>query len=286
MTAGGSSLPAAPDHAAAAADALYHGFWKGAGVFGKSRENMPEYWHLRGVAPADRVSVLTVAATMDYQTDAETLWRAAAATYHDPGTRWLFDMPRAAQAEPERVRQAMAVHGFTGRYPANNAGYVQRVCRTFARLYGGHPAGLFERYGHDALALFRSRTRLGDLPALTGKKIFPLWLRILKDVGGVPLRNVERVPIPVDVHTARATYRLLYGRADAPDVGRDGRRIAEDWFSVCRSLGRPEVYPLALDEPLWFLSREGCSGTDGRATCPRVAQCVVGRFCVFSRAAG
>ena len=262
---------------------LFEAFHKGEGVFGKTRQNMPEYFHLRQVPQRDRVNVLTVTATIDYQTDADRLWQAAAETYFDPKTAWLFSMTEVARRNAEDVLQAMNVHGFTGRYPKNNAEYIWRMCRTFAQRYGGSPFGLLEKCRYDARMIHRTSKDLGDLPALTGTKILPFWLRILQDVGGIDLKNIQDVPLPVDVHVARSTLRVIYRSNRRPDVGAQREEMVSKWFEVCRSLGRPDIYPLALDEPLWFLSREGCSGTDDRSGCTSAPECVVREFCVFSQ---
>lgn len=261
---------------------LYKVFHQGPGIFGKMREGMPEHIYTRSVDPRDRVNFLTIAAAMDYQTDATKLWRTAEATYLDPATRWLFEMPAVARTEVDQVRRAMAVHGFFGRYLNNNAKYVQQVCLTFTARYGGSPIGLLTKHGYDALSLSSSRKRLGNLPSLTGYKIFPFWLRMLKDIAELPLKNIEKVPLPIDVHTARATYRVVYQRNDKPAIEAERTRIAQDWFRICDSVGDSRIYPLALDEALWLLSREGCTSTDGRDTCPRMAQCAVVHHCVFA----
>lgn len=242
---------------------------------------MPECFYLSRVPSKDRVNVLTVAAALDYQTDADRLWQAAAETYLDPETRWLFDMNEVARRDVKDVHRAMSAHGFTGRYPNNNAWYVWRLCRTFAGRYGGSPAGLLEEYGYDARLIHDRGKRLGDLPGLAGRKILPFWLRILKDVAGIDLRNIQQVPLPVDVHTARATLRIVYHSNQRPGVPAQREEMVQKWFAICRAVGRPEIHPLALDEPLWLLSRNGCSATDGESRCARAAECVVAEFCVF-----
>lgn len=260
---------------------LFDAFRHGPGVFGKTREDMPEHFYLRRVPPEDRVNVLTIAAAMDYQTNAGRLWQAAKKTNRDPQTRWLFDMAQVARRNVENVFEAMSDHHFTGRYPNKNASYVWRLCRTFGERYGGSPLGLLKEYDHDALRIYRSGKRLGDLPGLTGRKILPFWLRILKDEAGIDLKNIQHVPMPVDVHVARATLRIIYHSNQRPDVPAQREEMIQKWFEICRSIDRPEIYPLALDQPLWLLSRHGCSGTDGKERCPRAAECVVAEFCVF-----
>ncbi|MCR4398830.1 MAG: hypothetical protein NUV93_07695 [Firmicutes bacterium] len=242
---------------------------------------MPEYSYLRGIPLERLVNVLTVTAALDYQGNSERLWRAAIGTYLDRATSWLFDMVEVARRDIPAVRRAMSVHGFTGRYPGNNARYVWRLCRTFASLYGGSPIGLLEKYGHDAGLIHRTGKGLGDLPGLTGPKILPLWLRVLKDVASLDLKNMEAVCIPVDVHIARATLRVIYLSNRRPDVPAQREAMVSAWSEICRAVGRPEIYPLALDEPLWLLSRHGCSGTDDGSRCHRAGECVVAEFCVL-----
>lgn len=265
------------------ANELHHVFHRGPGVFGKMFRDTPEYVHTRDVAPSDRLNFLTIVATMDYQTDAAKLWRVARDTYMDSDTKWLFDMESVARSTLKELKSAMAAHGFTGRYPANNARYVHVVCQTFAGRYDATPLKLLETFDFDAARLYSNRRRLGALPCLTGYKIFPFWLRMLKDVACIDLRNLDKVPLPVDVHTARATYRLIYKSNDKPRVDVDRKRIAEDWAHICSAARNPSVYPLALDEALWLLSREGCTGTDGSKSCPRVTECVTARHCIFGQ---
>jgi len=226
--------------------------------------------------------VLTIAVTIDRQTDADRLWQAAVETYLDPETTWLFDMKEVARRDLEAVRRAMSVHGFIGRYPNSNAKCIYQVCKTFSERYGGSPLGLLEEYDYNAEQIWKRRKHLGKLPSLTGDKISLVWLRSLKDVAGIELKNIEKLPIPVDIHIARATHRLIYRSNRRPQVDAERKEIAEVWSRICRSLDEPDIYPLALDEPLWFLSREGCSGTDNRDSCSRASECVAVEFCVFS----
>lgn len=262
---------------------LYDAFHNGPGVFGKTREDMPEYLHLKQIPPEDRVNVLTVAAAMDYQTDADRLWKAAAETYSDPGTRWLFDMAEVARRPIGDVQQAMSAHRFTGRYPIKNAQCIYKLSQTFVRQYAASPIGLLEKYGYDASAIYGNRKKLKGLPLLTGDKILAFWLRILKDVARIDLKNIEKVPMPVDVHVARATLRIVDRSNGPPNVSEQKNGMILKWFDICRTIGTPQVYPLAMDAALWLLSRHGCSGTDGRTSCPNAEKCVVAEFCVFQQ---
>lgn len=52
------------------------------------------------------------------------------------------------------------------------------------------------------------------------------------------------------------------------------------WLFAMDEVAERDV-DLSLDEPLWLLSRDGCSGTDDQDGCARAKECVVAEFCVF-----
>ncbi len=127
--------------------------------------------------------------------------------------------------------------------------------------------------------------RIPDYPYLRGPKIGPLWIRMLRDnVGIKEIRNVERVPIPVDIHVARAT--LMTGVVRGLFKGKlDGlfAHIREAWFESVSSLRVNDRAMIALDvdEPLWHLSKYGCSNRDGATGfCPVNKICEAHDFCI------
>lgn len=126
---------------------------------------------------------------------------------------------------------------------------------------------------------------VSDYPWLRGPKIGPLWLRMLRDnVGISKLRNLEKVPIPVDRHVARAT--LATGVVRGQFKGRLDelfKHIREAWFKSVKDLNvktRPMI-ALDLDEPLWHLSKYGCTKRDEiTGHCLVRRRCDVKEFCV------
>src|SRR5437667_2418518 len=114
------------DRLARLARDLYSAFQGSRGVFGRTRRDMPEFVRTRLVSKDHLVSFLTITATLDYQTDAATLWEAAEKSYLDPETSWLFNMPAVARASLDNVMAAMSRHGFTGRYQNNNSKFLHR----------------------------------------------------------------------------------------------------------------------------------------------------------------
>jgi hypothetical protein len=132
----------------------------------------------------------------------------------------------------------------------------------------------------------RSKHKM-DFPYLAGasstSKILLLWLRLLKDEANINLVNLENLHIPIDIHTARATLTTgcLVGNFDGPFK----ELVAEAqyaWKESCDKVGS-KYYPLQLDEPLWNLSRLGCSNRINGSKCPLRSECKLSTFCTANR---
>lgn len=93
-----------------------------------------------------------------------------------------------------------------------------------------------------------------DYPYLRGPKIGPLWLRMLRDNVGLEIKNLDMVPIPVDVHVARATFAtgIVRGEYDGPTAGAY-EVVRAAWRDSVQGLtaGEREMIALDLDEALW-----------------------------------
>jgi endonuclease III len=111
---------------------------------------------------------------------------------------------------------------------------------------------------------------------------------MLRDnVGESRLLRLGRVPIPVDVHVARATFALgaVHGRYAGP-LDQAYEAVRQAWFAGAKGLsahGRSMI-ALDVDEPLWHLSRLGCKNRD-KATgqCPVAGRCEAKALCVRGR---
>lgn len=127
-----------------------------------------------------------------------------------------------------------------------------------------------------------------DYPYLRGKKIGPLWVRMLRDNIGIShLKNLNRVPIPVDIHVARASLALgvVRGKYLGP-VEPMFERISEVWFESTQGLnfGRKEMIALDMDKPLWNLSKYGCAERSADSNdCPHKHECSVRELCVSGK---
>ena len=98
----------------------------------------------------------------------------------------------------------------------------------------------------------------------------------------VAFSGLDRIPLPVDVHTAQATLQLGCIRP----IGKSGQMadLIEAAHKVWRDalLGSFDSYPLQLDEPLWLLSRNGCRKTE-TWPCQFRSRCPAANFCQLDR---
>jgi len=248
------------------------------GVFGVKENDKPEVQYTRGIPTHTLPHVLMNVAALDYNTSATPLWVGARKAFECPATRFIFTPKLVTQRGPAALERAMLVAGFIGRYPKQNAQNLYRIATTLTRRYDGNVMNLLQMHDFDAIALWENRKKLGDLPSLTGPKVFPFWLRMLKDVAGVKFKNYTELPMPVDVHILRATYRLIL-RTNKKPSQKDAKAVRELWSKGLRGT---QLYPLLLDRALWSLSRYGCSGSDGKDECIKIDFCPVRAFCVFS----
>lgn len=274
------------------ASILYEGF-RTTGIHGM--RDMPEDEPPAGVLQGslDHIMFLALTVAIDYQRDAHALWDSARSTWEDPETRYLFDPAAVSEAPVEMVMQAMKKHRLSKKH-TNDATIWQTVAGSFAKKWNGDSRNFLADCGWDAPTvlqrlkkdLHRSDTGSGkDFPFLGGNKIGPLWLRMLRDNAGVTtLKNLNLVPIPVDVHIARASICLgivkgTYSGKMEPVF----QEIHTAWAESVKNLeveGRPMI-ALDVDEPLWHLSKFGCTSRNpSTGVCPSKEACIVAEYCI------
>jgi len=247
------------------------------GVFSVRENDKPEVQYTKGIPRYSLPHILMNVAALDYNTSATPLWVGARRAFENPNTRFIFTPRLVVQRGPAALAEGMISSGFTGRYPKQNALNLYKIALTITQQYEGNVLNLLRTYNFDALQLWENRKKLGDLPSLTGPKVFPFWLRMLRDVAKIKFKNYTELPMPVDVHILRATYRLIL-RTNKKPSQKDAKAIRELWSKGLRGT---QLYPLLLDRALWSLSRYGCSGTDGKDRCIKIDFCPVRDFCVF-----
>lgn len=112
---------------------------------------------------------------------------------------------------------------------------------------------------------------------------------MLRDnVGITKLIHLDKVPLPVDIHIARAT--LTTGVLEGHYIGNLEKLFPEIravWSESVKGLsikGRPMI-ALDVDEPLWHLSKYGCSRNRNKisGTCLVYRRCEAKDFCILGK---
>lgn len=270
-----AGLVARPDIAGIAARRLWDA-WRGAGIFGE--RSMPESRLPEGVGRGGRTHALFVTLTvaLDYMRDADALWDASRRAIEAEDTRWLFDPAMVHRADADAVQEALRRARVAMR-PTQDARIWRTVSTTLLQRFDADPRRIATDSANDAPSMIAELRRVpGDFPWLKGRKIAPLWVRMMAHEVGLPLRGLEQIPIPVDIHIARTTFASggLVGSFHGT-VGEAAPAIEALWADALRD-GDP--YPLQIDQALWLQSRLGCSRRrdDG---CPREAECVLTDLC-------
>ena len=268
---------------------LFEKFDSGEGIFG--RNIMPEDLLPRGIKKGsdEHLMFITLAVSIDYQRNADQLWEAGRKTFEDEQTRWLFSPEEVVKKTHSQIRNAMERHRIfkVGTNPRTKLGDVEvwsKVSKSFFEVYDSNSLNLIKECEYDALEIFNKKfdSRFKkSFPYFSGDKIFPLWIRMLHDNLGIELKNIDKIPIPVDIHIARATFTTgcLTGEYEGT-IPKVFSQIDDAWKNAIELINHPKLkYRLQLDESLWHLSKYGCRFRMGN-NCPKKSKCPVSNFCV------
>jgi len=287
-----SELKIDADRGRQLAHLLYDGF-STTGILGNAE--MPEDILPAGMEKGslEHLLFITLTVSIDYQRDANVMWAVSRKTFEDPDTRYLFDPASLHNTRPKQIEQEMQKYGLSKKIKKDP--YIWRtVGVTFLKKYNGDPLNFIEDCGWDSkniLWCLKNDTHLyigkevPDFPYLRGNKIGPLWLRMLRDnVGIAKLMNLDLVPIPVDIHVARATLAIGIVRGTFSGKLDDlFDSIRKAWFNSIEGLwikNRPMI-ALDVDEPLWHLSKYGCTKRDKLSgECSVITRCEAREFCI------
>ena len=257
--------------------------WNSEGIFGT--KYMPEDWLPEGVEPgsSEHALFITLTIALDYMRDADQLWKACRDTYADSDTRYLFDPRSVVYSDIYKVQEDLQKYGVVRKHNRDTQTWI-KICTTLTKFFDGRVESLLLKGGWSGphiIRLIQGSTYRAGFPYLKGPKIAPLWIRMMKDNwNGHELINLEKVELPVDVHTGASTVML--GCITGEYKGSFGkfRRIVQNvWADACQGTN---IYPLQLDEPLWTMSRLGCRSTRSMP-CKYGNDCPTRRFCTGTR---
>ncbi|MBT0652909.1 hypothetical protein [Geomobilimonas luticola] len=266
------------------------------GILGK--REMPEYLLPLGVEEGslEHILFITLTVSLDYQRDADTLWKRSRMAYQDERTRYLFDPKLLHEVPYKTIKNDLQKHNVSQKI-TKDAEIWRTVGVTFYKKWEGDPRKFLADCNWDCPEIlsrlkddshqYNGRIRR-DFPYLRGNKIGPLWVRMLRDnVGISELRNLNMVPIPVDIHVARASMALgvVRGRYNGNlEEIYDQIRFAWREGVLGIQVKNREMVALDMDLPLWLLSRNGCTSRDKvTGICPKTDKCPIKEFCVPGR---
>lgn len=280
-----------PEKSEQVAVILYEKFNSDEGIFGHNimPEDLLPVWNSdlskSGVVKGsyEHLMFITLVVSIDYQRNADQLWEAGRRTFEDKRTRWLFNPNEVVKKSHSEIVEAMKAYKLAKK-PQQDSDIWLRVSQSLFEVYDSNPKNLIQQCNNDALTIFNKKFEpqfKSLFPFLSGNKIFPLWIRMLNDNVSIDLKNLDKIPIPVDVHTARATFATgcLIGKYKGTISDVSGK-VDEAWKRTLEFVHHPKLtYRLQLDEPLWHLSKYGCRFR-ARNFCPKRKACPVNQFCV------
>jgi len=259
------------------------------------RVDMPEDEPPAGVTAGslEHILFLTQTVAIDYQRDAPALWQSARMTYEDPSTRYLFEPAEVYETPFSIVMKDMQKYGLSKKQ-RNDAFIWSTVALSFLKKWDGDPRNFLADCSWDGPTILQrlknDRHPYGDkfaldFPFLRGDKIGPLWIRMLRDNAGIDqFRNLEKIPIPVDIHIARATLATGIVRGEySGSFNNLFEQIRQAWFESVRGImvNGKALIALDVDEPLWHLSKFGCRRRDATTgKCPLKESCEFSEFCI------
>ncbi len=279
------------------AEILYKNF-STLGIHG--RQDMPEDILPEGMirGSLEHVLFLTLTVAIDYLRDAPSLWASARLTFEDPETRYLFHPRSVSEVSKDNIVLDMGKYSLSKK-PKQDAFIWQTVAVTFWKKWKGDPRVFLNDCHWDGPTIL-SRLKLDthpvkgtpqwDYPYLRGDKIGPLWIRMLRDNANIShFSNLDKIPIPVDIHVARASACLGVIRGNYSGSLNDiFPKIRSAWFEGVKGIqiDNREMIALDVDEPLWHLSKYGCTyRNDITGSCPKQHTCEMKSYCIEGKIA-
>jgi hypothetical protein len=222
------------------------------GVFFKP--NFPEELHLpNGMEKGseEQLRYITLTVSISFIRDGEALQRMTYKTFMDDKNRWIFDPSQVVSNGQARLSESLI--NIKDQRPRKDAEVWFKICKKLGD-FQFKIKNLLEKFDSDAVQIYQFISEnKKDLPYFAGQKIKSLWLRVIDETAGIKLKNMNKIPIPVDVHIARLSLKILYNR---PFEGKITDEIIDKcqkgWEKVLRN---DKIYPCQLDEPLWIMGK-------------------------------
>ncbi len=224
--------------------------------------------------------LVTLTTALDYMRNADELWKSSIATFRDEEIKWVFNPNEVVRKGKEELSKALQKYRLAKK-KVRDVEIWHSISKTLSEKYRGNLKELFAEYDYDVDKMFKDfqTNRKEEFPSISGIKLFPHWIRSLRDKLNIPFKNVEKLPIPVDVHVARATFTTgcITGKYTSKGINETVRkRVIELWEQALRGTG---IAPIEMFRPLWLLSKYGCHYRKNGER-PKLNQCPAKEFCI------
>lgn len=234
------------------AKALMEDYHKKKGVF-STFKFPPEYNLPKGMKKSseDQLRYSTITVSFDYMRDAEALWKQCHDAWLNPSTKWIFDPKETlSKSQDELIKVLKEIND---QRPNKDGQIWFTICKKL-KEFDFSITRMLENLDFDAVKIsdFLDNNK-SDFPYLSGYKIKPLWLRIIDETIGLKLKRIEEIPLPIDVHTARMTLKMVFNEDLSKSIDENIRQKTQNAWRII--LNGEEIYPLQLDEPLWLLGK-------------------------------
>ncbi len=222
---------------------------------------------------------LTFIAAMDRARDATRLWNKGVELFQSHPE--LFEPKEVSVIPIPTLRGRLSQYGVSQRHGPDSYAW-NAIAHSLAEE--GNPVSQAVNSGvGNAKELLRYLRTSSDgkrrFPLLRGRKIGPMWVRMLVAPGGAKIDNMDIIPVAVGVHVRRITENL--GVSDTQDMSiEEAREVIQDtWHdavAATRIGGPPGLTDIcaALDPALWVFGKYGCSHCENAGQ-----QVPIGRAC-------
>lgn len=195
---------------------------------------------------------------MDSYQEKKKQWMACKEACEDPSTAYLFVPGQIRYTSIKKVKQDLERCNLS-QNPEQDARYWKHIASSMHQYFQPDFYHFLEECqyeGEKILTFIRSYRYRRGFPFLKSRKMAPIWLQLLYEQGGLPIKGMASFPLGVDSHIIRSTLKSGAVNGSYRGSMDELKRFVDDiWQEVSQKVG---LFPLQLKEPLWYLGRYGC----------------------------
>ncbi|MDD3626531.1 MAG: hypothetical protein PHV06_04360 [bacterium] len=109
-----------------------------------------------------------------------------------------------------------------------------------------------------------------------------LWLIALRRFSKYEIKNLDKVPMPISMHTIRATFMTGAMAGQTTSIMNDLNKTLSDYWYRVSTKGKDvfNLTPVEFQTFLWILSKYGCTiGRKEKPACSMKDKCPCGSYC-------